>query len=293
MTNYETDIRYLKVDFPLHANNVDLTVLLRGGIIMSAKKGGVYMQSVDRALSIMQLLAAVGTSDGLSLTEISDRLGLNQSTCHHLLSTLKVRRFVGQDEQTRRYRLGIKAVEVGQAAMQQVDLVRIALPHMEKLMEAVQENINLVVMDTDSVVYVAQVPCDRTVRMFTKIGERAPLHCTGVGKVLLADLPKAQRDEILSRIELPRFTAATICDRELLEQELVQVSQQGYAMDEEEREEEVTCMAAPVRDYSKEVVAALSISAPSSRLDEERQQELLPLLMATSDKVSRDLGYHK
>lgn len=257
---------------------------------MSNNGGGHVLQSVDRALSILQLLAEE-SSDGLALTEISRRLGLNQSTCHHLLSTLRVRRFVSQDEESRRYRLGIKAVEVGQAAMQQVDLVRVALPQMEELMASVQENVNLVVLDNDSVVYVAQVPCDRTVRMFTRIGERAPLHCTGVGKVLLAGLPKEERSNLIDRLELPRFTAATICDGDLLKQELEQVATRGYAMDREEREEDVTCIAAPLRDYSGEVVAGVSISAPSSRLDEAQQQELLPYLLATADKISRELGY--
>lgn len=257
---------------------------------MSNNGGGHVLQSVDRALSILQLLAEE-SSDGLALTEISRRLGLNQSTCHHLLSTLRVRRFVSQDEESRRYRLGIKAVEVGQAAMQQVDLVRVALPQMEELMALVQENVNLVVLDNDSVVYVAQVPCDRTVRMFTRIGERAPLHCTGVGKVLLAGLPKEERSDLIDRLELPRFTAATICDGDLLKQELEQVATRGYAMDREEREEDVTCIAAPLRDYSGEVVAGVSISAPSSRLDEAQQQELLPYLLAAADKISRELGY--
>lgn len=257
---------------------------------MSNNGGGHVLQSVDRALSILQLLAEE-SSDGLALTEISRRLGLNQSTCHHLLSTLRVRRFVSQDEESRRYRLGIKAVEVGQAAMQQVDLVRVALPQMEELMASVQENVNLVVLDNDSVVYVAQVPCDRTVRMFTRIGERAPLHCTGVGKVLLAGLPKEERSDLIDRLELPRFTAATICDGDLLKQELEQVATQGYAMDRDEREEDVTCIAAPLRDYSGEVVAGVSISAPSSRLDEAQQQELLPYLLAAADKISRELGY--
>lgn len=257
---------------------------------MSNNGGGHVLQSVDRALSILQLLAEE-SSDGLALTEISRRLGLNQSTCHHLLSTLRVRRFVSQDEESRRYRLGIKAVEVGQAAMQQVDLVRVALPQMEELMASVQENVNLVVLDNDSVVYVAQVPCDRTVRMFTRIGERAPLHCTGVGKVLLAGLPKEERSDLIDRLELPRFTAATICDGDLLKQELEQVATRGYAMDREEREEDVTCIAAPLRDYSGEVVAGVSISAPSSRLDEAQQQELVPYLLAAADKISRELGY--
>lgn len=259
---------------------------------MSAKEGGYVMQSVDRALSILQLLAE-GSSEGLTLTEISRGLELNQSTCHHLLSTLRVRRFVSQDEKTRRYRLGIKAVEIGQAAVQQVDLVRVALPHMKELMAAAEENINLVVLDNDSVVYVAQVPCDRTVRMFTRIGERAPLHCTGVGKVLLAGLPEAKKADLLNSIELPRFTAATICDRNLLRQELQKVSARGYAMDQEEREEDVTCIAAPLNDHNGEVVAALSISAPSSRLDKKRQHALLPLLMAAADGISRELGYRK
>ncbi|NMA55284.1 MAG: IclR family transcriptional regulator [Firmicutes bacterium] len=259
---------------------------------MNSKKGGQVLQSVDRALSILQLLAE-GSREGLSLTEISRRLELNQSTCHHLLSTLRARRFVSQDRKTRRYHLGITAVKVGQAASQQVDLVRVALPRMEELMALVEENINLVVLDAESVIYVAQVPCKRMVRMFTRIGERAPVHCTGVGKVLLAGLPQKERSDLVSRLDLSPFTAATICEPDLLLQELEQVVAQGYAVDEEEREEDVTCIAAPVRDYSQNVVAAISISAPSSRMDKARQQEVLPDLLATAEQISQDLGYRK
>ena len=112
-----------------------------------------------------------------------------------------------------------------------------------------------------------------------------------MGKVLLAGLPKEERSDLIDRLELPRFTAATICDGDLLKQELEQVATRGYAMDREEREEDVTCIAAPLRDYSGEVVAGVSISAPSSRLDEAQQQELLPYLLAAADKISRELGY--
>ncbi|HHY92671.1 MAG TPA: IclR family transcriptional regulator, partial [Firmicutes bacterium] len=159
---------------------------------MKQEGNTLVLQSLDRALSILLLLAQA-TPAGLALADISRALALNQSTCHHLLATLKLRRFIEQDPTTRRYRLGIKAVEVGQAALQQVDLARVALPHMTALMQRAQENVNLVLREEDSAVYVAQVPCDRTVRMFTRIGERAPLHCTGVGKVLLAYLPAAER----------------------------------------------------------------------------------------------------
>lgn len=257
---------------------------------MKQKAPGLVMQSVDRALAILLVLARA-PAGGLPLAEISRALGLNQSTCHHLLSTLKARRFVEQDQVSRRYRLGIKAVEVGQAAVQQVDLARVALPRMEELMRAVEENVNLVILEEDSAVYVAQVPCDRTVRMFTRIGERAPLHCTGVGKVLLAYLPEAERTALLARTGLPRFTPNTICDPAALAAELEKVKAQGYALDHEERERDVACLAAPVRDYRGQVVAALSISAPASRLGPERRAELLPRLLETAAAISRDLGY--
>lgn len=257
---------------------------------MRQKAPGLVMQSVDRALAILLVLAQ-GPASGLPLAEISRALGLNQSTCHHLLSTLKARRFVEQDPASRRYRLGIKAVEVGQAAVQQVDLARVALPRMEELMRAAQENVNLVILEEDSAVYVAQVPCDRTVRMFTRIGERAPLHCTGVGKVLLAYLPEEERAALLARTGLPRFTPNTICDPAALDEELKKVKAQGYALDHEEREQDVACLAAPVRDYRGQVVAALSISAPASRLGPERRAELLPRLLETAAAIARDLGW--
>ncbi|MGI6574801.1 MAG: IclR family transcriptional regulator [bacterium] len=253
------------------------------------KRKAFIMQSVDRALSILLCLTA-GSQNGMSLSEISRELNLNQSTCHHLLATMKARDFVIQDPDTRRYQLGIKAVEVGQAAAQQVDLIRIAQPYMEELKEKVQENVNLVVLDEYYAVYVAQIACDRTVRMFTRIGERALLHCTGAGKVLLAYIPEAERQAIIKAVGLPRFTPTTICDPAILEEELAKVKVQGYAGDWGERERDVVCLAAPVWDYTKQVVAALSISAPASRFSKERQQEILPELLASAATVSRHLG---
>lgn len=257
---------------------------------MTEKSTGRRVQAVDRALAILETLAEAGRPMGL--VELSTRVGLHASTVHRLLATLGKRKFVVQDPQTGRYRLGMRAFEVGSAAIQQVELREIARPFLRWLMEETQETANLAVLMDGEVVYIDQVESQNLVRMFTRVGRRVPAHCTGVGKILLAGLSDDEVMRVLDARGLPRFTPHTIVDLRELLKELQRVRASGYALDNEEREVGVRCVAGPVRDHEGRVVAAVSISGPSSRITEDRLPQLIAAVLTATSRISTELGWH-
>jgi DNA-binding IclR family transcriptional regulator len=256
--------------------------------------GGETVQSVNRALSLLEIMAKVNGS--ISLSELAGRAGLTMTTTHRLLSTLLSRGFVAQDPQTLRYHLGIKTFEIGNAATLVNDLRSLVRPFLKQLADSVNETINLAVLDGAEVVYIDQLESTNmvVVKMFARIGNRGPAYCTGTGKVLLADLPMAELRKCLSKVELTRFTEHTITDIEQLVAALQTIKNQGYALDFSERDLGVNCVAAPVKNFEGRVQAAISVSAPSHRITEKRiVRQILPVLLDISGRVSWQLGYRQ
>ena len=250
----------------------------------SSTPGGV--QSLERALDILELL---GRSESeLGVTEIAPAVGLANGTAHRLLATLTRRGYARQNPENRRYALGIKAYTLATAAREH--LGPLARPFLTELMEVSGESSNLAALEKNSVVYLDQVPAPRMVRMFTEPGNRSPLHSTGTGKVLLAYQPKEIVDQVVEQSGLQRFTAYTVTDPEELKDELGHIRERGYALDSEEMEEGVRCLATPVFDPDGKILAAMSISGPAGRLDEKRLDELIPHLKRISKNLSEDLG---
>ena len=250
----------------------------------SSTQGGV--QSLERALDILELL---GRSESeLGVTEIAPAVGLANGTAHRLLATLIRRGYARQNPENRRYALGIKAYTLSTAARAQ--LGPLARPFLTELMEVSGESSNLAALEKNSVVYLDQVSAPRMVRMFTEPGNRSPLHSTGTGKVLLAYQPEEIVDHVIEQSELQRFTAYTITDPRQLKSELALIREKGYALDSEEMEEGVRCLAGPVFAPDGKILAAMSVSGPASRLDENRVEELVPHLKRISRKFSEDLG---
>jgi IclR family acetate operon transcriptional repressor len=252
----------------------------------SSAPQGNGVQSLERALDILELL---GRSDvELGVTEIGPSAGLANGTAHRLLATLTRRGYARQNPETRKYALGLKALALSTSAQER--LGPLARPFLTELMEVSQESSNLASLDKNSVVYIDQVPAPRMVRMFTEPGNRAFPHATGTGKVLLAYQPEEVVDSIVRQNGLPRFTPHTITDAGRLKDELNDIRKQGYALDSEEREEGVRCLAAPVFGPYGRVLAAMSISGPASRLNETRLQELIPHITGIAHKFSHSLN---
>ena len=169
--------------------------------------------------------------------------------------------------------------------------VKEATPHLKELVRKCNETVHLGVLEGGEVLYLAKEESSQTIRMISYVGKRAPLHCTALGKVLLAFLPEEERKKILKQEELPRLTDNTITDRNKLEKELSKIQIQGFALDREENEKDVRCIAAPIRNYRGEVIAAISISSPVFRIDKNAQNNLKVALIETSRKISKRLGY--
>ena len=256
---------------------------------MKESKPNYPIKVLEKTFSILEILLQHGSS--IHMTEISEKLGLYPSTIHRILDTLKHWGYVEQDPHTQKYRLGLKLLELGMAKLHQMDLVKEATPYLKELVNQCNETVHLGVLEEEEVLYLAKEESSQTIRMCSYVGKRAPLHCTALGKVLLAYLPEEEIKKILDKRELPRLTEKTITDKKELEKELNKVKEQGFALDIGENEKDVRCIAAPIRNYQGKVIAALSISSPSYRINTNQQKDLKKSLLQISKEISKRLGY--
>jgi len=258
---------------------------------MVKDKPAYPIKVLDKSLLILETLLQHSSSK--SIMEISKKLKIYPSTIHRVLNTLKYRGYVEQNPVNQKYRLGLKLVELGMARYHQIDLVKEAHPFLKELVDQCNETVHLGILDQEEVLYIAKEDCPRTIRMVSQVGRRAPLHSTALGKILLAYLPEKERGEIISHKYFSCFTEHTITQKKELEKELEQVKKQGFALDREENEKEIYCIAAPIRNYSGKVIAALSISSPSYRINTNQQKDLKKSLFLISMKISKRLGYNE
>ncbi len=241
------------------------------------------MQSVERALAILDLLSR--SERELGVSEISEATGLPGATVHRLLKSLSVSGYVRHNPSTRRYGLGLQLLGVAAATRERVG--PLILPFLSELMELSQETANFAILEQNSVLYIEQVPPPgRLLRMFTEPGNRVPLHTAGTGKVLLAYQPRRLMDFIFDQARFPRQTPNTITDRSDLVAELAQVRRQGFATDFGEQEVGVHCLAAPVLSSDDHILAAVSLSGPSTRLSRQRLAKLVPDIKRVSSALS-------
>ncbi|MDI6895524.1 MAG: IclR family transcriptional regulator [Bacillota bacterium] len=248
-------------------------------------------RAVDRALQILLLLGAQGE---MGVTEIASQLGTWKSTVHRTLATLAARGFVVKQPGTDRYFLGVKLFSLGMRWREKVGLVPIVRPVMEQLAASAGETVHLVVLDADpaaphTVVVVDRVESDHVLGITPRVGFGSAAHCSAVGKVLLAHSPAEVVKQIIRTRGLPRLTPYTITTEEALRAELAAVRDRGYAVDNEEMEIGLYCVAAPIRDVSGSVVAAMSVSGPVGRLA-PRQEESARAVVAAARAASARLG---
>lgn len=243
-------------------------------------------QSLDRGLSVLTALA-----DGAStLDELAERLGVHKSTVLRLLRTLEARHFVRR-EGVRHYLLGSALFDLATRALESRDVRRASAPALAALNERTGHTVHLATYEDGEVVYVDKYEGRHAVRMYSRVGKRAPLHCTAVGKVLVAALPRAQREDVARGLDYPRLTANTITTAEDYLAELAVVAERGYAVDDAEHEDFIHCLAAPVRGPGGVVLAAVSLSVPRVLLDFDGLLDLLPQLRAAAEDASAHNGW--
>ena len=243
-------------------------------------------QTLDRALTILDLVSERPTRIG----EIATALDVHPSTALRLLHTLRKHGFVTEVE-GHSYRLGPTTFRLGFKALEDMEVRSVVRPSMQKLSDKTGETVHLGVLEGHVIVYIEKVEAKHPVRMFSRIGAIAPLHCTGVAKAILAYLPEDRRARLIGRRELHPFTDRTFTTPESLEAELALSRERGYIRDNEEHELGIHCVAAPVLRGDNEVLGAISVSAPTSRIDEATLLSFAPLVIEAAQEASYEFGW--
>jgi len=251
-----------------------------------AEGGTGSVQSVDRALSVLGILARVGEA---GVTEIAGELRVHKSTAFRLVTTLEAHDLVQQTEDRGKYRLGMGLVRLAGASTARLDVVQEARPFCRRLAAECGETVNIAVLAHRSALYVDQVSGGSGLQSHNWVGQHIPLHATSNGKVLLCELSRTDVDELVER--LPAYTERTITRRAALHRELARVREQGYALATDELEIGLTAIAAPLRSAHGDVVASMSVSGPTFRLPDERVEALVPVLVEAAADVSHRLGW--
>jgi DNA-binding IclR family transcriptional regulator len=249
------------------------------------------IQAIERAVSILNAFSPEDPE--LGVTELAERLGLHKSTVHRFMVNLDAAGLVERNPRTGRYRLGLRIFELGGLVMQQMNLWDEALPFLEGLVHDTGETGHLAVLDGGEAIYIERVEARRALRVPSAIGRGYPAHATNLGKVLLADLSRERVEAIVAERGLAAYTPHTITDLPRLEAELERIRALGYAVDNEEYDEGLRCIGAPVRDHSGHVVAALGIGGPVTRITPNRVDPLAELVMTAARGPSRRLGAHR
>jgi len=246
------------------------------------------IHSISKAVRIMGLFSS--DEPRLTLAEISARLGIPKSTAHNILNTLLSAGYIEKVDGDA-YALGMAIIALTQGVRVNVELRDRAAPLVRELADLCRESVYLTVRDGDAVLYIYAVESSRRLLARTAVGDRAPLHCTAVGKSILAALPPEEVEQIIARAGLPAFTPHTLTDPDALRADLEQTRQRGYAIDNQEHEVRTFCLGAAVLDGQGRVIGACSISSADRELIGRRREALAPQVVATAQEISRRMGY--
>ncbi|WP_299351168.1 HTH-type transcriptional regulator BhcR [uncultured Shimia sp.] len=245
------------------------------------------IQSLDRALVVLETL---GMHSGLTLSELADELDQSPATMYRVLSTLSARGFVETDPQTQEWHIGPVSFRLGSAFLRRSSVVERARPVMRKLVEATGETANLGIEKDNRVMFVSQVETHESIRAFFPPGTQSQMHASGIGKALLSLFPERRMDRFLREQQLTRFTDKTLSDPDTIRAEMAKARTLGYAVDDEEKNLGMRCVAAPIVNFYGEAVAGISVSGPVSRLTTDRIPEVAALVSEAAQELSRGLG---
>ena len=248
------------------------------------------VQSAERIFQVLEMLADNGE---MGLMEISAALGLHKSTVHRLLMSLIYMGYAKQDEATQKYMLTYKLVNMAGKILDRTDILQIARPYMERLSDISGETVHLVQREGNHILYIYKIEAKvGSIRMVSHVGMVHPMYCSGVGKAIMATLPEKEVKQIWNESGIEKKTDKTIVRFEEMIKALEEVRKCGYALDDEENEEGVRCIAASLRGYGKTVKYAFSISGPVSRMTKERVEELSVDVKRVQSELSKELGYY-
>lgn len=255
----------------------------------SNKENTSTVKSIERALKILESFR--NSTPEMGLMDIAEKVGLTKGTTHRIISTLCSANYIAQDCKAGKYRLGPKVFELGCIAQNHMELYRVAKPFLYKLREKTNETVHLVIAVSEEVLYIDKVDSLEPIRMNSFIGQRLPMYCTGVGKVLLAHKSREHRYKIYKDKGLRSLTPNTITSVEKMEAELEKIKTKGYAFDDEEGQSGLKCIASPIFDYQGNVISAISVSGPSYRMGAEKIEVIVGDILEVSKEISFAMGY--
>ena len=245
------------------------------------------IKSLDRAMEVFEYLSA---AQGRSLTALASETRQAPATVYRILVTLEGRGLVEFDAEDQTWHIGPRAYVIGARFLRRTSLVDRARPYLRRLMEDTGETANLGIEQEGAVLFLSQVETHASIRAFFPPGTLSPMHSSGIGKVLLAQMPPERVAQVLASHPLQAFTANTLTDPPSLARDLATIREQGFAIDAEERNEGMRCIAAPVFDHSRTAVAGLSVSGPTSRVSEDKTEELSRAVLQAAQDLSSALG---
>ena len=245
------------------------------------------VRSLDRGMLILGVLAE---SDGISLSELSERSEQSSATVYRALITPQSREIVEFEENTQLWYIGAGAFRIGSVFLNRTNILQRSRPVMQNLMRLIGETANLGIERNDWVLFVSQVESSQTIRAFFPPGTRNPMHASGIGKTLMANFPRERVQKIIKEQGLERFTDKTITDPDQLFTELEAIKRKGFAVDDEERTEGMRCIAAPIFDAYGDPIAGLSISGPTFRIPQNATNKIGKIVSDSARAVTKDLG---
>jgi IclR family KDG regulon transcriptional repressor len=249
---------------------------------------GQFTRTVLKALDVLECLASAGQP--LTAQEVAHGCGLSRTTAHRLLTTLLTRGYVASPREGH-YRLGASLLRLSHRLLAELELPALAKPELREICRRCNETAYLAVLDGGEILYLDRVESSQSVRLRSNVGTRGLLHCTSLGKVMLAFLPPEERAVRLAALALTPRTTRTITDRAVLAAHLDEVRRQGYALDDIENEDGIRCLSAPIFGHDGQVCAAVSVSGPAFRLPVERLLGFAPVVIGAAAAVSARLGY--
>lgn len=249
------------------------------------------LKSITKAVNVINLLADADTP--MSLTEMSNELGIAKSTLHAIVATLLEEEYLAQDSDTNKYELGFRLFEIGSQFSRKLNISRIAMPYMQNLAKKTNETIHLAVLSDNEVLYVNKEESSVSIRIVTETGLKLPVHCTGVGKALISGHTTDELEKVAQEKGLKKYTDSTITDLKKLQKEISKVKGQGFAVDEQEFMVGLRCIAIPIYNHSGKVVCALSISGPVARMMGDSFEDKKKRLMHAAAKISQEMGYRE
>lgn len=227
----------------------------------------------------------------LSVAEVSAATGLHKSTAHRILMALEYNGLIEQNQESAKYRLGIKLFKLGHQAAARLNLRDMARPYLRALMEETGETVHLAILDNDQVLYLEKVEGPHALRMPSRVGRHIPTYCTSLGKAMLSCLDEAEVRRIIQNHPIQQYTPNTVKSVEELLVELKRTRKRGYAVDNEEIELGLRCAGAPIRNYTGEMVGAISVAGPSARLVREKIPSIGNVVMKVAAAISQELGF--